>query len=732
LRVALAVPVFRCFDYLPPLGADRSMPEPGTRVRVPFGRSRAVGVLVELAERSQVAPERLKRALAVLDERPVLESDVLSMARWAADYYRHPPGEVLAAALPVALRRGGPARARIAVHWLLTPAGRALEPREPARAPRQARLVQRLREAPLGLSATAIHEEPGSWRHALRTLHQKGLVEPVPAPAGGPVPRQGESEAPPAPGPGQRTAIDAICEALGEFACFLLEGVTGSGKTEVYLRCVERVLERDEQALVLVPEIGLTPQLIERFRRRFGVPLSVLHSGLSDRDRLDAWVRAREGRAGIVIGTRSAIFVPLARPGLIVVDEEHDVSFKQQEGFRYSARDLAVWRARHCGIPAVLGSATPSLETLANVLDGRYRRLVLRHRAGSAAEPELRLVDVRAVPLEDGLSPRLLRAVQEHLERDAQVLVFLNRRGFAPTLLCHACGWVSRCERCDARLTLHRRAAGSRLLCHHCGASRPAPRSCPECGSELIALGQGTERVAAALQERFPGAGVLRIDRDSTQQRGSVQQLLDEARRGRSRILLGTQMLAKGHHFPQVTLAAIIDADQGLFGADFRAPERMAQLITQVAGRAGRADRPGEVLIQTHHPEHPLLRTLLREGYGAFARMALEERRVAALPPYSRLALLRAEAPRREPPPRFLEAALELARRHADEEVFLLGPVPAPMERRAGRYRFQLLVQAPDHQRLQRLLRPWVPALAEHPLARRVRWSIDVDPAEMY
>ncbi|HYW03507.1 MAG TPA: primosomal protein N' [Gammaproteobacteria bacterium] len=732
LRVALAAPLYRCFDYLPPARADGSVPEPGTRVRVPFGRSRAVGVLVEVAHRSRVPVESLKRALAVLDERPVLDADVLAMARWAAEYYRHPPGEVLAAALPVALRRGEPARMRLPVHWALTAAGRALGPGEPVRAPRQARLVQRLREAPGGLSATAIHEEPGNWRHALHALRRKGLVASVPGPRHEPGTGCGNPEAPPAPGPGQHAAIDAIREALGQFACFLLEGVTGSGKTEVYLRCVERVLERGGQALILVPEIGLTPQLIDRFRRRFGVPMSVLHSGLTDRERLDAWLRAREGRAGIVIGTRSAVFVPLARPGLIVVDEEHDLSFKQQEGFRYSARDLAVWRARHCGIPAVLGSATPSLESLANARTGRYRRLSLPHRAGRAAEPELRLLDVRAVPLEEGLSPRLLQAVQRHLDQGTQVLVFLNRRGFAPTLLCHACGWVSRCERCDARLTLHRRTGGSRLLCHHCGATRPALHACPECGGELVALGQGTERVASALEERFPGAGVLRIDRDSTQRRGSMQELLEEAHTGRSRILLGTQMLAKGHHFPEVTLAAIVDADQGLFGADFRAPERMAQLITQVAGRAGRAGRPGEVLIQTHHPEHPLLRTLLREGYGAFARMALEERRAATLPPYSRLALLRAEAPRREPPPRFLEAALELARQHAADDVFLLGPVPAPMERRAGRYRYQLLVQAPDHQRMQGLLRPWVPKLAEHPLARRVRWSIDVDPAEMY
>ncbi len=733
LRVALPAPLFRCFDYLPPVAGMPEGAGPGVRVRVPFGRGRSVGILLEVRDHSDLPRQSLRHVLALLDPSPILGADILALARWAAEYYRHPPGEVLAATLPGILRRGGPAGYRGSERWTASAAGRALGPGEPERAPRQAAVLDRLRQSCAPLSPSDFCGTPGSARQALQALRRKGLAEttaleePETAPAGA------APQPPPSLHRSQRAAVQAVCAGLGSYGCFLLDGVTGSGKTEVYLRCVQQALARETQALILVPEIGLTPQLIERFRNRLRVPMSVFHSGLTERERLHAWLRARDGGARIVIGTRSAVFVPLAAPGLIVVDEEHDVSFKQQEGFRYSARDVAVWRARHRGVPVVLGSATPSLESLENARAGRYRHLSLPQRAGVARRPRVRLLDVRAVPMRDGLSPRLLEAMGRHLGQGGQVLVFLNRRGYAPTLLCHACGWISRCKRCDARLTLHRRRrGGARLLCHHCGAMRPMPSCCPRCGGNLLALGQGTERVAGALQEHFPDAGVLRIDRDSTQRRGAMQELLAAARSGRSRILLGTQMLAKGHHFPAVTLAAIVDADQGLFGADFRAPERMAQLITQVAGRAGRADREGEVLIQTHHPEHPLLRTLLREGYAGFACAALEERRAAALPPYSRLALVRAEAPTPGPPEAFLQAARELCVVPEGEHTFLLGPVPAPMERRAGRFRFQLLVQAPDHVRMQRLLAPWVPQLAEHRLARRVRWSIDVDPAEMY
>jgi primosomal protein N' (replication factor Y) (superfamily II helicase) len=480
----------------------------------------------------------------------------------------------------------------------------------------------------------------------------------------------------------------------------------------------------------LIPEIGLTPQIVARLRDRLPVPMAILHSGLSDAERLQAWAAARDGRAGVVVGTRSAVFAPLARPGLFIVDEEHDASFKQQDGFRYSARDLAIVRARQCGVPVVLGSATPSLESLNNIAAGRHHGLRLSRRAQGATVPEVEVVDLRGQPFDDGISARLANSIEQCLGDGEQVLLFVNRRGYAPILICHACGWQADCRRCDAHLVYHR-AIGC-LRCHHCGAEREAPATCPECNhADLRALGLGTQRVVDALQARFPEARIDRVDRDSTRRKGALQAVLDAIHAGNTNILVGTQMLAKGHHFPNVTLVGILDADGGLFGADFRAAERMAQLLVQVAGRAGRGQRPGRVLVQTHHPDHPLLRVLVREGYRHFGQAALDERKLAALPPFSCLALLRAEAPQRHRAMEFLEQARQCAVHLADKSVQALGPVPAPMERRAGRFRGHLLLQCEQRAPLHGLLLPWLEELETLKSARRVRWSLDVDPQEM-
>ncbi|MFN7136890.1 MAG: primosomal protein N', partial [Thermomonas sp.] len=568
---------------------------------------------------------------------------------------------------------------------------------------------------------------PG-WRTPLRRLRERGLVTPV-------VFTQASAPAPLAagfsPNPEQQAAITAITAAQG-FTPFLLEGVTGSGKTEVYLQAITDCLARGRQALVLVPEIGLTPQMLARFRARLGMPVLALHSGLGDGERAAAWLAAARGQARVVVGTRSAVFVPLPEPGLVVVDEEHDGSYKQFDGIRYQARDFAIVRARALGVPVVLGSATPSLESLHNAQAGRYVHLRLRQRAGAAQPPPVRVVDVRKRPLQAGLSEQALGAIAAALAAGGQVLVFRNRRGYAPVLLCHDCGWSAHCPRCSTEerptpMTVH--AQGKRLQCHHCGYRKPAPPACPDCASlALQPQGNGTERIEEALQARFPDVPVLRIDRGSTGHRDALQRHFD-ALGERPGILVGTQMLAKGHDLPNLTLVVVVGIDEGLFSADFRSGEKLAQLLVQVSGRAGRAARAGEVLVQTHHPEHPLLQTLLRGGYPAFAQAELALREAAGLPPFAHMALLRAEARHADPPQQFLQAAREALQGFALE---VAGPLPAPMPRRAGHVRAQLVLCANARAPLHAALQAAVPLLHALPDARRVRWSLDVDPADLY
>ena len=731
LRIAIPSPLYRTFDYLPPPDCDTATLRPGARARVPFGRRQTVGLLVEIGTDSERDPALLRPALAVLDREPILPADVLALIQWAQRYYHHPPGEAFATALPALLRQGEPAIIpQPPPAWRITAAGLAALAESVAlrRAPVQRRLLDHLAQCSAGLDAETLRPVVRDSAATLRALCARGWVESDGADA--PTTTEVATAASPAPSAAQIDAVAAVSAALDRFQVFLLEGVTGSGKTEVYLRLIETVLARGRQALVLTPEIGLTPQLLARFRERLPGPLAVLHSGLSDRERLNAWLLARDGTAKVVVGTRSAVFAPLRAPGLLIVDEEHDPSYKQQDGFRYHARDLAVIRGQQLGIPVVLGSATPALESVQNARAGRYRLLQLPERVGGGTEPPILILDVRRQPMIEGLSPPLLERMRAHLDRDEQVLLFLNRRGFAPILLCHECGWLSQCRHCDARMTLHLRQR--RLTCHHCGDSRPVDALCPVCGSvDLRAVGHGTERLETALRPVFPDIGIARLDRDSTRRRGSLETLLADIHHGDRRILIGTQMLAKGHHFPEVTLVGIVDADQGLYGVDFRSSERMAQLILQVAGRAGRAEKPGTVIIQTHHPDHPLLRVLVAEGYPAFAAAALTERQEALLPPFAHQALLRAEAVDPERALAFLNAARALAEPIADG-LELLGPAPAPMERRAGRYRAHLLLQAARRQDLHRLLDPWIARLWARPADRQVRWSLDVDPVELY
>ena len=727
LRVAVAAPLHSQFDYLL---APETWVALGCRVRVPFGRGSAIGLVTGIDVVSRCSSEKLKQIDAVLDSEPLLSPQHLAFLAWVAEYYHHPVGEVMSAALPLRLRKTERALALGEAAWQLTDAGlgQAAEPMR--RAPRQAEVLAWLAEqkgaaAPKSLLQVALPNSAG----ILRTLRAKDWLQETNLPPQ--ADRLEGNRSALVPNPEQKQAIDRLSADLGAFHVSLLDGVTGSGKTEVYLQLAASVLAKGQSVLVLVPEISLTPQLFERFRARLGDTVRVQHSGLTDNEREAVWQRIRLGLSKVLLGTRSAIFNPLPDLGLVIVDEEHDPSFKQTEGFRYSARDLAIVRAQRAGCPVVLGSATPSLESLRNVDAGRYRHLQLDERAGGALSPKVDLLNIRGQPLSCGLSEPLLTRVGSALAAGEQVMLFLNRRGYAPVLSCFSCGWISDCPHCDARQTLHR--ATGRLWCHHCGAQRPAPSRCPACDAEdLHPLGQGTEQLEGFLVDRFSGVPLIRIDRDATARKGSLQRQLERLNAPGPALLVGTQMLAKGHHFPRVTLVGVVDADGGLFSADFRATERMAQLLVQVAGRAGRGERPGHVLIQTRYPDHPLLLTLVRQGYRAFAQQALQERAAASMPPYSHQALLRADARRMEDAEDFVERIAAWANEGARQGVEIWGPVPAPMARRAGRHRAHLLLQAMRRDILHVLLDGLPAYAAGLPNVRRVRWSLDIDPIDLY
>ena len=677
---------------------------------------------------AELASAKLRRALALPDAAPLLPPDLLALCTFAAQYYHAPLGEVVVNTLPAELRTPGRAPRRVARCWQATPESAGLGDAALARAPKQAAALAFLQQH--GPADDAACRAAGIDAETLRSLQRKGLAAAAAsaAPAAAPAKAAAHDAAAPALNAAQQAALAALEQARDAFHCVLLEGVTGSGKTEVYLRFIERVLAAGRQALVLVPEIGLTPQTRARFEARFGHGIAVLHSGLGDRERLDTWRRCADGRARVLIGTRSALFSPLPELGAIIVDEEHDASFKQQEGFRYSARDLAVVRARQRGVPVLLGSATPSTESLANCASGRFLHLRLPQRAGAARPPAVRLLDVKGQALDGGMCPETIARIGATLAAGNQALVFLNRRGWAPVLSCADCGWMGECRHCDARMTLHR--AERLLWCHHCDARAPVPAACPHCRSaRLIALGTGTERTEHTLQRLFPAFPIRRIDRGTMQARDAMERLVQQLDSGEPCILVGTQMLAKGHHFPHVTLVAIIDLDGGLFSADFRAAERTGQLLVQVAGRAGRAERPGEVLVQTFHPAHPWLARLVDGGYGAFIEPILAERRQLGLPPYAHLAILRAES-RAQPAALALLQELRQELQRAHRTVEIIGPVPAPMQRRAGFHRMQLLLshaqRAPLHAALDAACR-----LLETRRAPGVeRWHIDVDPQE--
>jgi len=735
-RVALAIPLHKQFDYLLPayLYPEDLTSLIGSRVIVPFGggHRKQVGVITATPADSDFAIEKLKSISQLLDQKALLNNSLYKLLNWAAIYYQHPFGDVFQQAIPTLLRKGKPATFKAQEYWKLKQADTDIS--QLTRAKKQHQAAQLLQISALSYDQL---KENNVSRATLNSLQEKQLVtryEEIPVSNLEWAQSLQERQQKPHLSTEQAIAITSVTQQLNKFKCYLLEGITGSGKTEVYLNILKAVLEKGQQALIIVPEIGLTPQTIKRFKARFNVPIYLKHSALNEQQQLETWLHAKQGSAAIVIGTRSAIFSDFKNLGLIILDEEHDASFKQQDSFRYHARDFAIKRASDENIPILLGSATPAFESLNNALSGRYHHLFLTHRAGNATPPKNDLINLTGLPLKSGLSPQLIELMQQHLDKNNQVILFLNRRGYAPVLMCHECGWLAKCQRCDAFYTYHKSA--NYLHCHHCMATHPVPEQCHDCGStNLHSTGVGTEQLEETLTQLFPDHKTVRIDRDNTRKKDSFNEYLNDINSGKYKILLGTQMLAKGHHFPDVTLVALVDVDGALFSNDFRASERLGQLFTQVAGRAGRAEKKGQVVLQTFHPEHNLLQELVNNGYGDFSRSALQERKMAQLPPFSYQALIRAESLNATQAENFLTLCKQTLNQIAlnnkvSDRLLILGPIAASMERRAGKYRFQLLIQSEQRVLVTKTLNIALTHFEKMPEGRKVRWSIDVDPID--
>jgi primosomal protein N' (replication factor Y) len=720
IRVALDVPLSTLFDYV--VSAETKL-EIGQRVLVPFGRKQVVGVAMQWIEHSELSAERIKQVVQVLDDVPPLSQELLTLLRFCSDYYHYPLGMTVLAALPTRLRAVEPITLKQALDYTLSAAGKTLDISTlPKRRVVQQRILQALRIS--NMSGTQLRNLASSAPAALAVLMEAGWVEVcVPAPRATHVfndAHQLTEE--------QQQAVDAVVHNI-EYGCFLLHGITGSGKTEIYVHLMHEMLQRGGQVLLLVPEINLTPQLESYFRSRFpDVELVSLHSGLADGERAQNWLKAQSGAAQIVLGTRLAVFTPLPKLSLILVDEEHDSSFKQQEGLRYSARDVAIFRANQHGVSIVLGSATPSLESWHNAQSGRYRLLRLTQRAVQPATlPVVRCLDIKQLPLQEGLSQPLLGAIEARLQRGEQSLIFINRRGYAPVLMCTACGWLSECKHCAGKLVLHLK--DRTLRCHHCGYQQRVPNACPTCGdADLKPVGIGTQRVETALQEHFPQARILRVDRDSTRNKGAWNAMRKQIHDGEVDILIGTQMLAKGHDFPNLTLVGVLNPDGALYSIDFRASEKLFAQLTQVGGRAGRADKAGEVIVQTAFPNHPLFQALRAHDYEAWTQTLLAERQMAGFPPYVYQVLLSAEGKQENEVQNFLQQARTIALNLA-KAVEVYGVVPASMPKRANHFQYQLLVQSHNRKVLQKFIQTWKPSLDALP-SKQLRWALDIDPLD--
>ncbi|MDB4815855.1 primosomal protein N' [Gammaproteobacteria bacterium] len=727
VEVLVPIPLMEKFSYLPPKN-NTSLLKQGSRVLIPFGKRTLVGVVWSFSKKDSTDKRKYRHIVEVLDEAPLLDAHSINLAEWASRYYHYPLGEIIAYFFPPSIRKGKEAKFRESKYLELTSKGSFLQSEDLARAPIQQKLLALLKEKKeitlksaqaFGISTTAINSliEKGYINRFSRELSPYKKLENKKL-----LPSKKLN-------PEQKEAVKAINSAQGKNIIFLLDGITGSGKTEVYLQAIQEVVNQGKQALILIPEIGLAPQAEERFKEYFGDRVMSFHSAKNDREKVDAWLGASRGLVDIIIGTRSSVFLPMKNLGIIIVDEEHDLSFKQMDKFRYSARDMALYRAKLEKVPVVLASATPSLETLKNAEEDKYKVLKLSKRATGASLPTFQAVDLRGKELNEGLSKELLEATHLELSKGNQVLIFLNRRGYAPSMICKVCGWISNCDRCDALMTVHKNPF--KLHCHHCEAQKTYPNKCQSCDSnDFLTYGFGTERIEEFLQGHFPEAMTLRIDSDSTRKKETLNEYFNEIRKGKPMILLGTQLLAKGHHFPDVTLVGIIDADSGLFSADFRGSERVAQLMTQVSGRAGRDKKPGRVILQSYCPDHPQIEEIITGSYEGFAKKLLEERKSSKIPPFTFQAKIFAESPKSLVSRDFILNLLNRA--NVDEKVKanvrLVGPLPSVMEKKSGVYRWELSIFSASRSNLHKFLDVMQSRLYDAKASKQVRWAIDVDP----
>ena len=728
LRVAIATPLRRLFDYLPASSDNVENLKPGMRVSISFGRRKdMVGIIVDIADHSDFPKSKLKKINHVIDKEPIIKTRHLNFLIWASNYYHYSVGEVIFNSLPTWLRKNNRVETFYETVWSLTEKGIGTNVNEIKKSVNQAHILHYLQETKHALTESEIDNIYPRAKRSLLALEKKELVRKE-------FTEQKDKETVINKSPfninkAQKSAVKTILDSKDTASIFLLDGLTGSGKTEVYMTIMESVIKENKQCLVLLPEIGLTPQQIQRFKDRFEANIAIQHSGLSETERMQYWQDAKTGKAKIILGTRSAVWTPLANPGLYIIDEEHDLSYKQQDTFRYSARDMLIIRASRDKVPGVLGSATPSLETLHNAKKERYTHLILPSRAGSAKPPKHRILDIRGKKMHGPLSQLLIDEITEHLKDKNQILLFLNRRGYAAHLYCHHCGWKVECERCELPFTYHK--SKNTLVCHHCDSHKRSIKNCSECGEELLLLGHGTERIEEVLTELFPDARISRIDRDTTRKKNAMIDHLEKINSGEVDILVGTQMLAKGHHFPNVTLTGIIDADRGLFSTDFRASERLAQLFMQVSGRTGRGSKEGTVIVQTHNPDHPLFKALVEHGYNYYSQSLLQERKLSSLPPYTHMAFLRAEAHNTNDAKRFINEAMKKLNALTNNSLQLFGPIPAIIEKRSGRYRHQLIIQSSNRKTLHSHLDNWLNELDVMKSGKKVRWSLDIDPQDM-